>query len=364
MFRPIPSLVALLAAMSIAAPAVAADYDGEWNSDLGGDTGFRSGYPVEPGDWAGLGDKDDPLSFEFGTSYWYSMGSSTFTDSAGSFTSTDTSHIGELKLRIEDHSTNVYAKALGGYAFKMSGDYTDPFGSGSVIDGKVGYLGADIGYNVWGDNNGSGVGALVGYMYWNNSPNTDRFGYTTATEQSDIGYDQTTGQTFIPMDSIANNVDVHLLRLGVQGKAELGGMFDINAEFAAVPYAKVNGVIGSDQTATGYDFSVYPGGNVTSVKASPTAIDGWGYGAMADLMLGVHPTDNLAIRFGGRAWYLQGTADVTYDQATIGNPGDSDPLNPPNFDLPPDFSKQTYIETANPFSMFRYGLVGEISYKF
>ena len=364
MSRPIPSLVALLAAMTVAAPAWAADYSGDWSGDLGSDSGFRNGYPTEPGDWAGLGDKDDPLKLEFGTRYWYSMGTQTFTDSAGSFTSNDVSHIGELELRIEDHSANVYAKALGGYAFKMDGNFTDPYSVGSIIDGKIGYAGADIGYNIWGDNNGSGFGALVGYMYWNNSPNTDRFSYTTATSSNDIGFDPNTGETFVPMDSSANNVDVHLLRLGVQGKAELGGMFDVSAELAAVPYAKVNGIIGSDQTSTSYDFSVFPGGNISSVKASPTALDGWGYGAMADVMVGFHPTENLAIRVGGRAWYLQGTADVTYDQATIGNPGDSDPLNPPAYDTPPSFAKQTFIETANPFSMLRYGLLAEVSYSF
>lgn len=360
MFRSTTSVLALLAAMSV--PAFAADYGQDFGG-LGGDSGFRNGYPTEPGEWAGLGDKDDPVKFEFGARYWYSMGSQTFSDAAGGFTSDDTSHILEGHLRIEDHSTNTFAKAIGGYAVKMSGTYADPYALGSVVDGRIGYAGADIGWNPWGDNSGSGFGGLLGYMYWNNSPNTDRFSYTSAESATDIGYDPNTGHTSIPMTSSDNNVDIHMLRLGVQGKYD-AGMFDITGEVAAVPFAKVNGIIGSDQTATILDHSVYLPGNVASVKASPTALDGWGYGAMTEAFVGFHPTDNLVIRLGGRAWYVQGTADVTYSQAHIGNPSDSDAVNPPNFDTGPSFSKQAFIEKSNPFKMLRYGLLAELTYAF
>ena len=49
-------------------------------------------------------------------------------------------------------------------------------------------------------------------------------------------------------------------------------------------------------------------------------------------MLRAHPTKNLTIGIGGRAWYLQGMVDATYDQATIGDPTDSDNTTPPNYD--------------------------------
>jgi hypothetical protein len=361
MLRPLPSLLALLAAATFVSPAVAADY---WSGDDFGDTGgFRDGYPTEPGQWSGLGDADDPLHLEAGVRYWYSMGAQSVSDLAGTFTTTDTSHITEGFLRVEDHSTNTWASVLAGYAVAIGGTYTDPYSAGVVPDGYIGYIGTDLGWNAWSDGNGSGVGPLVGYMYWNNSPRTSRFGYTTATSATDVGYDQNTGETFLPMDSVDNNIDIHMLRLGVQGKGVLGPV-DISFSAAAVPYAKVDGVIGSDETSTAYDFSVFPGGNVASIKASPTALNGWGYGGQAELFVGFHPTDNLAIRLGGRAWYLQGTADVTFDQATVGNPSDSDALNPPNFDLPPSFGKQTYIETAQPFSTWRYGLLAEATYSF
>src|SRR5439155_26683424 len=139
-----------------------------------------------------------------------------------------------------------------------------------------------------------------------------------------------------------NNIDIHVRRLGVQGKADMG-FFDVTGSLAAVPYAKVSGILGNDQTTTVIDSSVYPGGNIVSVKASETDIDGWGYGAMADVMLRAHPSKNLTIGIGGRAWYLQGTVDATYDQATIGNPSDSDAINPPNFDTGPGFGKQRFI---------------------
>ena len=70
------------------------------------------------------------------------------------------------------------------------------------------------------------------------------------------------------------------------------------------------------------------------------------------------------LRLGGRAWYLQGTADMTYSKATIGNPSDSDPTNPPNYDTAPSFSNQTYITRGNPWSMFRYGALAEFTYNF
>jgi hypothetical protein len=358
MLRTTSSLLALLTAASLAAPGLAADY---WSD--GPSTDFRNGYPTEPGQWAGLGDKDDPLHLEAGIRYWYSMGQQTFTDLAGPFGTDDTGHIIEGFLRIEDHSTNTWASVNGGYSVAISGNYADPFSSGAISDGRIGYVGTELGWNAFGDNNGSGIGPLLGYMYWNNSPRTTRAGFTSATSSEDIGFDQNTGQTFVPMDSVDNNVDIHMLRLGMQGKGVLGPV-DVSFSAAAVPYAKVNGIIGGDETSTIYDYTVFAPGNIASIKASPTTIDGWGYGAQAEMWLGFHPTENFAIRLGGRAWYLQGTADVTFDQATIGNPSDSDGLNPPNFDTPPSFSKQSYIETAQPFSMWRYGLLAEATYSF
>ena len=120
-------------------------------------------------------------------------------------------HIVEGHLRIEDHSTNSFATALAGYSFKTDGSYTDPFSSGSITDGHVGYIGADFGWNAWGDRNGSGIGALIGYTYWNDSPNTTRSSFTTAESSADVGYDQNTGATSLPMDSKPNNVDINLL---------------------------------------------------------------------------------------------------------------------------------------------------------
>jgi len=363
MVRLIPSLLALGAAMLIAPPAFAADYRlpccGDDNGGGGGGGGLRTAYGTEPADWTSLGDQTDPLKFEFGLRYWYSMGAQHWTDNHGSFQSNDTSHIVEGDLRIEDHSTNSFATALAGYSVRTDGSYSDPFGSGTISDGHVGYLGADFGWNAWGDHNGSGIGALVGYMYWNDSPNTTRASFTTAESASDVSYDPTTGATSFPMDSKPNNVDINLLRLGVQGKADMG-FADITGSLAAVPYANISGVLGSDRTAT----SLTPLLNIGSIKASETDISGWGYGAMADVMLRAHPTKNLTIGIGGRAWYLQGTVDAQYDQATIGDPSDSDGANPPAYDTPPTFSKQRFIDTANPFSLFRYGLLAEVSYAF
>ena len=100
---------------------------------------------------------------------------------------------------------------------------------------------------------------------------------------------------------------------------------------------------------------------------------------MAEGFLGFHPSDNLVFRLGGRVWYLQGTADATYTRATIGDPTDSKPptagdpaatppvagsQNAPNFDTAPTFANQGKIVPANPWSLFRYGILAEMTYSF
>jgi hypothetical protein len=371
MSRLVPSVAALLVAM-IAAPASAADWGG--GDDWGGDD-LRGAYLNEPKDWAGLNDEYDPLSFEFGLRYWYSWGAQSASGGGGAVTSaTDISHIPEAFLRIDDASSNVYAKAWGGYAAVITGTVTDPFGSAPIADGTIGYLGADIGWNAFSDGNGNGFGALAGYQYWRDAPDTGRYNYTTATSAADIAYDPVTGQTFLPGDSAPNQLDAHMLRLGIQGRANFNNFIDFTAEIAAVPYAKVNGTMGVDDPT--FDTSVYGGaaqapyggmganGNISSIRSSPTSLDGWGYGGMAEAWVGVRPIENMVFRLGGRAWYIQGTADATYTRATIGNPSDSDAINAPNFDTDPAFANAGFISTNNAFSMLRYGLMAELTYAF
>jgi hypothetical protein len=112
---------------------------------------------------------------------------------------------------------------------------------------------------------------------------------------------------------------------------------------------------------------------------------------MAEVMAGFHPTENLTFRVGGRAWYVQGSAETYFSRAQIGDPTDSNPpvagipgipgdpdadppveevppvppqLNAPNFDTGPSFSEQDYVVRSNPWSMFRYGLLAELTYSF
>jgi hypothetical protein len=367
MCRLVPSIAAVLVAMSIAAPANAAD----WGDDWGGEgEDLRGSYLNEPKDWAGLGDENDPLRIEFGLRYWYSWGAQSASGGGPAVSTTDISHIPEAHLRIEDHSSNVYVKGWGGYAAVINGTLASPFST--ISDGSIGYAGADIGWNVFGSE-GSGAGFLAGYQYWRDAPDTGRYNYTTATSADDIIYDPVTGQTFLPGNSAPNYLDAHMLRLGIQGKANFNNFIDFTAEIAAVPYAKVGGQMGVDDPS--FDCTVYCNpaqapygpaefGNISSMRSSPTSIEGWGYGGMAEAWVGVHPIENMVIRLGGRAWYLQGMADATYTRATIGNPSDSDAVNAPNFDTDPAFSNSGFITTNNPFSMLRYGLMAELTYSF
>lgn len=337
MFRLVPIAASALATLACAAPALSADY-------------FDDMRPAYSDDW-----QDDSISFELGVRYWYSLGSQSIELSGDTFTADDQSHSAEGHFRINDSQTNTYLKGVAGYAFAINGTGTTPSGGVTVTDGKVGYIGADLGYAAFG-NQESGVGPLIGYMYRKDAPNIGRESFTTATSAADINWQTGTQNWSVGFDSAPNDVDIHALRLGVSGQAKFGEMFDINAEVAAVPYARVSGTLGS------FGFTPVVTPTTTTYLASPAAIDGWGYGAMGELMLGVHPTDNMIVRLGGRAWYLQGVADSTFDTVTITHPADADA--DPDYEVPPTYSRQSFISTANPFSFLRYGLLAEVSVKF
>jgi len=351
MSRLVSSLVLVLAASSL--PAIAADWSDE--SD------FRGSYVNEPKDWSGFDDQDDEVAFEFGMRYWYSMGSQTFGDSLGDATTDSQAHSGEFHMRIDDYASRSYVKGIAGYTSVITGDYSSPYSlGGSVVDGTITYAGADFGWNTFGDGQGSGIGLFAGYQYWNDSPRTTRSNFVTAESADDLTVNND-GTINFPGDSSETWLETQSLRLGISGRAKLGDMFDVSGELAAVPIAKVEGAIASWT----YDDTT-PLGNPLYVKTSPTTVDGWGYGAMGEVMLGVTPIENLTFRVGGRAWYLTGTYDARYSAAYITDPVDTEPDGVYNGDddLPPDFSNQNYIDTQNPFSLFRYGLLAEMTYSF
>jgi len=353
----------LVLATAAGTPALAAD----WGSNSAEDI-YREAYSIEPADWTEMGDETDGIHLETGLRYWYSWGSQDFASGGTNSASEDNAHTGELFLRVQDDTTATWAQGMAGYSFAINGSTGG--GVSDIQDGQIGYGGADFGWNAFDDGAGNGVGGLVGYLYWNNSPDTGRNNFTTATSAADITYDPLTGQTFIPGDSSPNQVDAHVLRLGVSGNAKFSDFIDFRAEVAAVPYAKVGGTVGVDDPV--FNTGVYGGpaqfpyggadGNISQIRSSVTTVDGWGYGAMAEAWVGIHPIDNLTMRLGGRAWYLQGTADATYSVAHIGNPGDAD--SDGVYDTDPTFVNVGAIQTNNPFSMLRYGLLAELTYSF
>ena len=372
MSRLAPSIAILIVA-STGLPALAADY----GEDPGADMDFRSSYQsYEPKDWNDLGEQGDGIHIETGLRYWYSMGSQSFQEtSEGTFETSDTAHSGEAFLKIEDDATATYGKAWLGYAGAVSGDFTNPNTSGDIIDGKIGYAGVDFGYNMFNDGNGTGAGGFIGYNYWNNSPRAARTNFATAETAADIPYSEDTGEWSLPGDSKDDMIDYHMLRLGLSGQAKFGNFFDLSAEIAAVPYAKLHGILGGHDAGFGNDLGPFSGCALGdpcpsyTFKGSETSINGWGYGGMAEIMAGFHPTENLTLRLGGRAWYIQGTADATWREITVIPPIEQPPTgNPP---APPDplysapsMGSAHIISTENPFSAFRYGLLAEITYAF
>lgn len=360
MSRLAPGL-AILVIASFGAPAFAADPSEGW--DAGPD--MRGGYQTyEPKDWTNMGEAEDTLHIETGLRYWYSIGS-TSVDGA---TSSSTGHEGEAFLRVEDYGTSTYATAHAGYSMAVTGETG---GGTDIVDGSIGYAGADFGWSAFNDNQGNGFGGLVGYEYWNESPDTGRFNYTTLEGGDSVPYDVNSGQTTIPGTSVANHVDINALRLGVQGKATFNNFIDFRAELAAVPYATVTGTVGVDDPQ--FSEAVYSGpsqvpyqdqfGNITQMRGSETSLDGWAYGAMAEAFVGVHPTENLTFRLGGRAWYVQGTADTTYSIVSITDPQNVDNTSP-DYEVAPTVTKTNVISTNTPFSFLRYGVLAEMTYSF
>lgn len=332
-------------ALALAAPALAADY-----------SLYPELRPAYPDQWTLP--EDDPLRFEAGVRYWFSWGEQDFDVGGLNQSTSDTTHSGEAHFRIDDDSTQSYVKGYAGYAFLMEGDYSTTLDSGSINNGRLGYVGADFGYTPFGNEVGS-VGGLIGYLYWNDSPNTGRNSFTVADSSSDIAW--TNGSAFynLGFDSEANNLDIHALRLGLTGRAEINDMIDVTAEVAAVPYAHVSGNLGNVLTdgASG----PFTGNNI--FLSSPVQVEGMGYGAMGEVMVGFKPTENMALRFGGRAWYLQGQTEATYSTVTVIGPADSD--SDGDLDQAPTLTEQGFITTQdNPFSLFRYGLLAELSVTF
>lgn len=333
----------LLVLLTTTVPAWAADY-------LTPGPDLRPSYPTQ---WE-MGE-DSGLHIEAGVRYWYSFGAQKH--QIGPYTQTmDTkTHAGEVFVRVDDRPTRSYLEASGAYGVAHEGTYTTNGGPAvNLPAARLGYGAADFGWLPFGTDQAS-FGFVTGYHYTNDSPDTGRANYTTAKSASDITWSNSTGLWTVGVDSKTNDFHVHGLKLGLAGRVDMG-MFDITGEAAATPYAWVSGTYGK------YVNSAVTFGDQTFMQASKTSINGFGYGASGKLMVGLKPTENLAVRFGGRASYLQGAYDVTWDEATITHPT-VNPSAPPAYSAP-TLSKQTYISNNNPFSMLRYGLLVEVSGRF
>ena len=294
MIRSLPFVALLLGTVWV--PAQAADYF----------NGFKPGYAWDDTSF------EDQIDIEIGLRYWYSMGAHNMSVMGGTYTQSDTSHILEGMLRIDDHGSDFYAKAIVGYSAVINSTYTTPAGGPFTSQsGKVGYIGGDIGAMPMTDENDKmQFGGFAGYMYWNDSPDMGRVNYAGG--------------------SLPNDVYYNMVRLGVAAKADLGPV-DLWAEVAAVPYAGVAGTYGALSPP------LFPG----EIQTSAGTISGWLYGAQGELMARFHPTERWTIGLGGRAWYLTGQADVRFTS-----------------------SLGSWVTKTTNYSTFRYGLLGEVSYRF
>ncbi|MBN9332831.1 hypothetical protein [Devosia sp.] len=309
-------------------------------ADYGALPDFRLAYSDQ---WAP--EEGDPLSFETGVRYWYSIGKQEHSRGPDSQTMETKTHSGEVFARVNDASTNSFVEAFGGYGVAHEGTFSTNGGASKTLPAaRLGYAGLDFAWMPLG-NDTVHFGMITGYQYTNDSPDTGRANFSTARSAGQLinngGVWQLSGG-----DSEINNFEIHNLKLGVAGKFDAGA-FDIFGEAAAIPYSWVTGTYGAYQAQ---DYLA------THAQASAVSINGHGYGASGKLMVGFRPTENLSIRVGGRASYLTGQYDVTWDEVAV-----TQPVAP---STTPTLSRQTFISNNNPFSMLRYGALLEVSGSF
>lgn len=309
-------------------------------ADYGAFPDLRPSYPDQWGPEEG-----DPLSFEMGVRYWYSIGKQEHSRGPDTQTMDTKSHVGEAFVRVNDDTTNSFVEAFGGYGIAHEGTYVTNGGPALTLPAaRLGYAGLDFAWLPLGSGHFN-VGMITGYQWMNDSPDTGRANFSTARSAANT---VNNGGTWVLTggDSEINNFEIHTLKLGLAGKVDAGG-FDILGEAAAIPYSWVTGTYGA------YQAQAY---TPTLAQASATTINGHAYGATGKLMVGFRPTENLSIRIGGRASYLTGQYDATWDEVRV-----TQPMAP---STTPTVSRQTYISNNNPFSMLRYGALLEVSGSF
>lgn len=314
----------------------------------------------------GFENDTDPVGFEAGLRYWFSLGTQAVEFNGDTFDSSDTSQIVEKYLRIDDYSTDTYIKTYAGFAPVISGTYSTPEESGSLTDGHVYYYVGDFGWTPFtfgegGDGNGIGVGGLLGYMYWNDSPST---GYTNFLEPDTVSWTTAGPDPVFNVDSDTQNLTIHALRLGKTANGTLGP-FAITAEAAAIPYAWINGTLGADTDIIGDPCVINPDPTCELYRSSATTIDGHGFGATAEIMAGMNVLNDWNLRFGARAWYLMGVGKATITTAEITDASESDPIgNPGVYDVPGTLTVQNWFYQTDVFSITRVGLLAELSKSF
>ena len=317
MSRSLSLCVTVCTVLFVSTPVLGADYQIP-GQDLRGSYPEEWGFPNEP----------DPMEFELGIRYWYSLGAHQVSAFGSTYSENDVSHILEAHFRVDDNSTASFLKGKIGYAAKISGTYTTPefVGDQTMAGGSVAYAGADFGMLPFGTD-GFQFGGFLGYQYLADNPDMGRSTFVTSTGGG---------------DSKINNTEMHVAKLGVAMDADLGDMFDLRAQAAIIPYASWNGTYGA------LDFPNFLLGGNLYTQGSAGHVSGRMYGASGEAMLGFHPTDNLTVRIGGRAWYMTGEATMDLVARDIATPA----------------TEQHYVTNVSGLQFFRTGLLAELTGNF
>src|SRR5581483_7583122 len=171
--------------------------------------------------------------------------------------------------------------------------------------GSLGYLSADIGFNLWRDPKFR-LGAFAGYHYFNERVNA--YGCTQIATNSSI-----CGTSPVPssVEVITQDNTWHSLRIGVDFDVKLSDRFKLRADAAYLPYVKLFGT----------DWHRLRIGTTPGDFAGGIPEDGVGRGYQLEAALSYAVNENVDIAIGGRYWHMESSGNTHFEGNIVGGGG-------------------------------------------
>jgi hypothetical protein len=289
----------------------------------------RTVFVREPAASSALFAKPAPSAFdgEFGVRYWFSWAKTDkdLYDIPGTGMVSRLTydgmhgHAGEGFGRV-DHTSGFYTKGYIGGGMLYKGTLNDedfppaavPYSStlSDLKDGGLGYLSADIGFNLWRDP-AFRVGAFAGYHVLNQRVNA--YGCTQ------IATNPTICGGGIPADikGITQDNTWHSLRVGVDFDIKLGDRFRLRGDAAYLPYVKLYGTDWHHLR-----IGTTPGDFVGGIPE-----DGTGRGYQLEAAISYAVNENIDVAVGARYWHMATSGNTHFEGNVVGATASPQPVD-------------------------------------